>query len=227
MDMGPLRSTSGSEPDFAAARDRILAAAQARMTEISPRGPVPSASREPHRAEPAAVPDPDTELEKQLAASERARAELVAKLNQAEQALAMTQLSLLNAERRAREAETHLVEPREDPAPSRSAPVPSPHTTTVAPDPVTVEVSPDREPGPTEPDDESALAPSSLLSRISALRNAVESAAEELVATPADNDDVRAFRKELEAAPADNDDVPTFRERLARAADARHRAASS
>jgi len=46
--------------------------------------------------------------------------------------------------------------------------------------------------------------------RISELRDAVESAAEE-----------------LDVTPPEHDDVPSFRERLARAADARHRAATS
>src|SRR5215213_7446844 len=103
----------------------------------------------------AAAPDRATELEKQLAASEAARAELISKLNQVEQALAMTQLSLLNAERRATEAETHLVQPREDPGrSSRSAAVVSPGPATVAAHPAAVDVAPQPEPGRSEVDDE-------------------------------------------------------------------------
>jgi hypothetical protein len=175
MDTGSLPSTSGYEPDFAAAPDRA------------------------------------TELEKQLAASEAARAELIAKLNQVEQALTMTQLSLLNAERRANEAQTRVVQPREDRGRSSpSAAVVSPGRVTVAAHPATDDVAREPEPGRSEGDDEPASEPSSLLSRISALREAVELAADE-----------------FDAPPAEDDGVPTFRERLSRAADARHRSASS
>jgi hypothetical protein len=160
--------------------------------------------------EHAAVPDRTSELEQQLAASEAARAELISKLNQVEQALAMTQLSLLNAERRATEAEAESIQSREDPTrPSPPAPTVVPEDATVADELDTVEIPHTPESDRRDVDDEPS-APTSLMDRIAELRDAVESAAGEMDVTPPENTD----------APS------SFRERLTRAADARHRPAS-
>jgi hypothetical protein len=156
------------------------------------------------------VPDREAELERQLAASEAARAEMVSKLNQVEQALAMTQLSLLNAERRASEAEAHVVQPREEPGRSPQPEPFYPGPTTVAEASLTVEESAKPESDPRDDDDASAAAPTPLLTRIAELRDAVEAAAEEGDVTP----------------PHD-DGIPSFRERLSRAAGARHGGAGS
>jgi hypothetical protein len=196
-------------PDPGAARDAVIAAANARLSEIG--------AGSPSRPRLAAVPEPTVEaadrvaaLERELAASESARAVLIERLQRAERSLAETQLRALEVERKASAPdESHRRPPREEDSEHRPWPAVHPR--------------PELDPGqPAEPvaSDEPFPILTSLRERIFELRSALD---EEETASFVDDPDAAPDPPAAAAAPEDAD---AFRERLSRAAGARHRVAT-